>query len=234
VTGIATAVGSIKRINLFLQSPVRGDIVQDDQFETLSSAHSTLTANSDTQSATIVTALKESKVPEYSSVSTREALSGYNSPPRLDYVAHGRSTGWEESKPNIINDASFEIRHGTLNMIVGPVGCGKSTFVRMLLRETPIATGTLHVEAGAIAYCAQVPWLTNHSMQENILGESLFDLNWYNTVVQACALDEDIRDQSNGDQGLLGSGATTLSGGQKQRVVSSLSESSLKILTLTV
>ncbi|KAJ6134374.1 ABC transporter integral membrane type 1 [Penicillium sp. IBT 18751x] len=205
VTGIATAVGSIKRINLFLQSPARGD----------DGPQSTSTVSSETQSTMIAPELEEKKVAD---VSTREALPSYDSFPRLDFIAHGRSTGWEENKPNVINDVSFEIRHGTLNMIVGPVGCGKSTFARMLLRETPVATGTLHVKAGAIAYCAQMPWLTNRSMQDNILGECLFDLSWYNTVVQACALDEDIRNQPNRDQGLLGSGATTLSGGQKQRV----------------
>ncbi|KAJ5674930.1 ABC transporter integral membrane type 1 [Penicillium maclennaniae] len=163
VTGIATAVGSIKRINLFLQSPARGD----------DGPQSTSTVSSETQSTMIAAELEEKKVAD---VSTREALCSYDSFLRLDFIAHGRSTGWEENKQNVINEASFEIRHGTLNMIVGPVGCGKSTFARMLLRETPIATGTLHVKARAIAYCAQMPWLTNRSMQENILGESLFDL----------------------------------------------------------
>lgn len=212
VTGIATAVGSIKRINLFLQSSPRSYDGQVDEVETASSA---------SQSTVILEGKKGMECP---SVSSRELLPRYDVLTGLAVVAHNSSTGWEEAKPNVIDQASFEIRRGTLNTIVGPVGCGKSTFVRMLLRETPIATGTLHVEAGAIAYCAQVPWLTNRSMQENILGESLFDLNWYNTVVQACALDEDIRDQPNQDQGILGSGAATLSGGQKQRVVCTLLE----------
>ncbi|KGO51212.1 ABC transporter, integral membrane type 1 [Penicillium expansum] len=206
VTGIATAVGSIKRINLFLQSSPRSYEGQVDDFEIVSSAN---------QSTIIV---DEKKGVDYPSVSSREGLPHYDALPGLAVVAHNSSTGWEEAKPNVINQASFEIRRGTLNTIVGPVGCGKSTFVRMLLHETPIATGTLHVEAGAIAYCTQVPWLTNRSMQDNILGESMFDLGWYNTVVEACALEEDIRDQPNQDQGLLGSGAATLSGGQKQRV----------------
>ncbi|OQE74121.1 hypothetical protein PENNAL_c0084G03585 [Penicillium nalgiovense] len=206
VTGIATAVGSIKRINLFLQSSPRSYEGQVDEFEIVSSA---------SQSTIIV---DEKKGVEYPSVSSREGLPRYDALPGLTVVAHNSSTGWEEAKPNVIDQASFEIHRGTLNTIVGPVGCGKSTFVRMLLHETPIATGTLHVEAGAIAYCTQVPWLTNRSIQENILGESMFDLGWYNTVVEACALEEDIRDQPNQDQGLLGSGAATLSGGQKQRV----------------
>ncbi|KAJ6023717.1 ABC transporter integral membrane type 1 [Penicillium herquei] len=224
VTGIATAIGSLQRINLFLQSSPRSTDGYVYQSKTAASSESTLASNFESRSVKIARELEEKELADYpnffsrQSRQSREGLPSYDSIPTLDFCANGRSVGWEEGKPNVIENASFEIRHGTLNMIVGPVGCGKSTFVRMLLQETPIATGELLVETGAIAYCAQMPWLTNRSMQDNILGESLFDLNWYNTVVQACALDEDIRNQSNGDQSSLGSGGATLSGGQKQRV----------------
>ncbi|KAJ5715595.1 ABC transporter integral membrane type 1 [Penicillium malachiteum] len=224
VTGIATAIGSLKRINLFLQSSSRSTDGYVYQTKTAASSESTLASNFESRSVKIARELEEKELADYpnffsrQSRQSREGLPSYDSIPTLDFCATGRSVGWEEGKPNVIENASFEIRHGTLNMIVGPVGCGKSTFVRMLLQETPIATGELLVETGAIAYCSQMPWLTNRSMQENILGESLFDLNWYNTVVQACALDEDIRNQPNGDQSSLGSGGATLSGGQKQRV----------------
>ena len=220
VTGIATAVGSIKRINLFLQTSPRDDGMSSDPDDDASTSHSTLTVNSEVQLQTLASDIKEKHGVECSRVSVGERLHVYDSFPTFDFVAEGRSTGWDEEKANIINDATFKIQRGTLTIVVGPVGCGKSTFVRMLLRETPISTGTLHVEAGVIAYCAQVPWLTNRSMQDNILGESLFDLAWYNTVVQACALEKDILDLPNRDQGLLGSGGATLSGGQRQRVVS--------------
>ncbi|KAJ5727035.1 ABC transporter integral membrane type 1 [Penicillium malachiteum] len=194
VTGIATAIGSLKRINLFLQSSPRN--TDGYVYQTKSAASSEIAKVDKVVKASLVTTPSQ----HWTFVPMVGVLVG------------------KREKPNVIENASFEIRHGTLNMIVGPVGCGKSTFVRMLLQETPIATGELLVETGAIAYCAQVPWLTNRSMQENILGESVFDLNWYNTVVQACALDEDIRNQPNGDQTSLGSGGATLSGGQKQRV----------------
>ncbi|OJJ42489.1 hypothetical protein ASPZODRAFT_105215 [Penicilliopsis zonata CBS 506.65] len=221
VTGIATAIGSIKRINLFLQSDPRFDDAQPSRREATPSttnSNTTLTPDSGVLSATDEIALEEKQMVEASSMCSHDGLPIYESLPGPAFVAHGRSAGWDEAKPRVIDNATFEIHRGTLNMIVGPVGCGKSTFIRMLLRETPLAAGRLKVEAGAIAYCAQVPWLTNSSIQQNILGESLFDLDWYNTVVQACALDDDIRDQPDGDQGSLGSGGATLSGGQKQRV----------------
>ncbi|RAK71485.1 P-loop containing nucleoside triphosphate hydrolase protein [Aspergillus fijiensis CBS 313.89] len=221
VTGIATAVGSIKRINLFLQSQPRDDDAQKPHLPTMAaSTLSTLTSHYSEKPGWKEKEMEMTPIFP-ASVSSREALPPYelpSSPGGLACRADARSAGWEEGKPTVINEASFTIRRGTLNMIVGPVGCGKSTFVRMLLRETPVATGTLQIETSAIAYCAQVPWLTNRSMQENILGESLFDLDWYNTVVQACALEEDILDLPNRDMGSLGSGATKLSGGQKQRV----------------
>ncbi|KAJ5684651.1 ABC transporter integral membrane type 1 [Penicillium maclennaniae] len=44
------------------------------------------------------------------------------------------------------------------------------------------------------------------------------DEKWYNTVIYACCLEEDIRRWPDGDQSEIGSKGLTLSGGQKQRV----------------
>jgi ATP-binding cassette subfamily C (CFTR/MRP) protein 1 len=72
---------------------------------------------------------------------------------------------------------------------------------------------------GGIAYCAQTPWLVNKTIQENILGSSLFDSQWYAQVLKAAALVEDLRNYSAGDRTLIGSQGIILSGGQKQRIV---------------
>jgi len=70
-----------------------------------------------------------------------------------------------------------------------------------------------------MAFCAQTPWLVNKSIQQNILGQSLFDATWYTEVVRACALVEDFGSYPAGDRTLVGSKGITLSGGQKQRIV---------------
>lgn len=100
------------------------------------------------------------------------------------------------------------------------VGSGKSTSLLALLGETIIHKGFINVIAtGGIAYCAQTPWLVNKSIQENILGSSLFDGQWYGQVLRAVALSCDLKSFPEGDRTLIGSQGITLSGGQKQRIV---------------
>lgn len=77
-----------------------------------------------------------------------------------------------------------------------------------------------------MAYCAQTPWLVNESILKNICGLtelSLINEAWYDSVIHACALDEDIKLLPEGDRTIIGSRGLTLSGGQKQRLVSNIS-----------
>lgn len=112
---------------------------------------------------------------------------------------------------------------GNLVILVGPVGCGKSTFLKGLAGETPVLEGELFVKYPNLAFCDDTPWLSNSSIRSNIVGEdmsALFDLDWYRTVVSACALELDIKKMPAGDETLVGSKGSKLSGGQRQRIVS--------------
>lgn len=92
--------------------------------------------------------------------------------------------------------------------------------MQALLGETVTHKGFLTIASStSIAYCAQTPWLTNKTIQENILGNSLFDAEWYSRVIRACAILEDLRNYAAGDRTVVGSKGITLSGGQKQRIV---------------
>lgn len=121
-------------------------------------------------------------------------------------------------KTGVLRDISLEIRHSTLSMVVGRVGCGKSSLVKAMIGELPLESGTLNSEMPYAAYCDQTPWILNVSVEENIVGQSGYDERWFKAVVFACALDEDIAAFTNGQQTLVGSGGVALSGGQKQRV----------------
>lgn len=112
---------------------------------------------------------------------------------------------------------------GTLVAIVGPVGSGKSTFLKGLANETSVLDGEAFIKYPDLAFCEQTPWLTNTTIRENIIGENTateFDPSWYSTVVSACALDSDLKKMPAGDQTFVGSKGSKLSGGQKQRIVS--------------
>ncbi|KAK1675557.1 P-loop containing nucleoside triphosphate hydrolase protein [Colletotrichum godetiae] len=117
-----------------------------------------------------------------------------------------------------LTDLTLHIPHGKLTMIVGPVASGKSTLLKPILGETPVAEGTIIRASDNIAFCDQVPWLTNETLRRNVTGFSHFEASWYSTVVRACALEEDIATFPDGDQVMVGSKGVTLSGGQKQRV----------------
>lgn len=125
---------------------------------------------------------------------------------------------WNADLPPIISHLSLSLPKSKLTMIIGPVGCGKTTLLNAILGEVPHATGTIMLNREELGYCSQTPWLTNATARENILGMCAFEATWYATVVRACGLDEDFRQLARADEAMVGSNGTTLSGGQKARI----------------
>ncbi|EAW10758.1 putative ABC transporter [Aspergillus clavatus NRRL 1] len=118
----------------------------------------------------------------------------------------------------ILRNQSLEIRKGLLNVITGPVGCGKTTLLNALLGEIKISSGKVMIDHCSTAFCQQSPWLINASVRENILNQSPYDEAWYKRVIWSCALDEDIEQLPDRDDTVVGSRGISLSGGQKQRL----------------
>lgn len=119
----------------------------------------------------------------------------------------------------ILKDIDITIKSRSLTVVAGKVGSGKTMLLRSLLGELH-TEGFLKTPGAGAAYCAQTTWLVNSTIRQNILGQSTMEEEWYEKVVNACALDRDFAQFSAGDLALLGSKGITLSGGQKQRVVS--------------
>ncbi|KAI8588045.1 P-loop containing nucleoside triphosphate hydrolase protein [Geranomyces variabilis] len=71
---------------------------------------------------------------------------------------------------------------------------------------------------GSVLYVAQTPWLFNASVRDNILLGAAYDETWYNTVVEACALEADYQTLPAGDRTEIGGRGVNLSGGQRQRI----------------
>jgi ATP-binding cassette, subfamily C (CFTR/MRP), member 1 len=115
---------------------------------------------------------------------------------------------------------TIRLAPSTHTMIIGPVGSGKSTLLRAILGEVPLSGGSIQIKRSNIAYCSQTPWLRNIAIRQNIIGNTEYNEAWYNMVIRACALEQDIALFPNKDRSLVGSGGISLSGGQKQRVVS--------------
>ncbi|KAF6815977.1 hypothetical protein CSOJ01_03246 [Colletotrichum sojae] len=126
--------------------------------------------------------------------------------------------GWKANAEPTLSDVTLNIPRGKLTMIIGPVASGKSTLLKAILGETPVAEGTIARSSDSVAFCDQVPWLTNETLRRNVTGFSHFEASWYATVIRACALEDDIATFPKGDQVIIGSKGVALSGGQKQRV----------------
>ncbi|KAJ4482345.1 P-loop containing nucleoside triphosphate hydrolase protein [Lentinula aciculospora] len=139
------------------------------------------------------------------------------SEPRVSGTVYFRSAciGWNDK--TLLYDLNTEIHVGKITMVIGRVASGKSTFLHSLLDETQLLSGTITYpwKKGSIAYCSQTPWLQpSQSIRNNILFASEYEEVWYNEVIQACALELDLKKMKNGDSTL----ANGLSGGQKARV----------------
>ena len=64
----------------------------------------------------------------------------------------------------------------------------QSTLLQCLLRELLPLSGEVTVK-GVIAYASQQPWIFSSTLRENILFGKPFQPQWYNRVIDACALD---------------------------------------------
>lgn len=88
--------------------------------------------------------------------------------------------------PSTILNISLAVPRGSLVIVCGPVGSGKSSLLQGLIGEMrktsgEVRFGTLVLWAnwrgcahnrspgGSVAYCAQTPWIQNTSVRENVV-----------------------------------------------------------------
>jgi ATP-binding cassette subfamily C (CFTR/MRP) protein 1 len=107
------------------------------------------------------------------------------------------SFGWSQTGPAQVNDVSFSIERGHFAFVIGPVGSGKSTLLKGLMSETPSLKGFIYSDSLDSAFADQIPWIQNATIQLNIVGPARFDKSWYEEVIKACALGEDIAAMPN-------------------------------------
>ncbi len=125
-----------------------------------------------------------------------------------------------------LKNINTALKKGSLVVVCGAVGTGKTTLAKAILGDLPPDSGNIQLANKSIAYCSQTAWLINRTVKEVIRGPSGnksptdVDEKWYKRVLQACDLDKDLELMPHGDQASVGSRGSNLSGGQKQRVVS--------------
>ncbi|KAK2939263.1 AAA ATPase domain [Fusarium oxysporum f. sp. vasinfectum] len=118
-----------------------------------------------------------------------------------------------------INTTFPSHKNGSLTMLVGPVGSGKSSLLKAVLGETTSSMGNVSLDASEVAFCDQTPWVMNATIRANIIAESKgYDSAWFETVIHACDLTIDLGRLPEGDLTQVGEQGVKLSGGQKQRI----------------
>lgn len=122
-----------------------------------------------------------------------------------------------EVEPFKLHNLDFKVGRNELLAIIGGVGSGKSSVLAALAGEMRKTSGEV-VMGASRAFCPQYAWIQNATVKENILFGKDFNRDWYEKVIDACALRPDLEMLPNGDQTEIGERGITVSGGQKQRL----------------
>ncbi|WP_299257697.1 ABC transporter transmembrane domain-containing protein [uncultured Kushneria sp.] len=130
-----------------------------------------------------------------------------------------------------LTDLQLEIKPGQTVGIVGATGSGKSTLIRLLLRQYPLTHGTLILgdhplgdyQLGTLrsmyAYVPQDPYLFAATLGENVaLGVPDASDSEIRAALEAAAFGPDLARLPDGLDTRIGERGVTLSGGQRQRV----------------
>ncbi|KAH8832587.1 P-loop containing nucleoside triphosphate hydrolase protein [Flagelloscypha sp. PMI_526] len=116
-----------------------------------------------------------------------------------------------------LEDINLHVKKGELVGVMGRVGDGKTSLLSAIIGEMVRSEGEVVVK-GTIAYAPQSPWIQSATVRENIVFGHVWDEEFYQLVLEACALLPDLAIMTDGDQTVVGEKGITLSGGQRARI----------------
>ncbi|HET9907325.1 MAG TPA: ABC transporter ATP-binding protein [Anaerolineales bacterium] len=148
---------------------------------------------------------------------------------RLDVLVATKLKFHYPNSTNGIDDVDLTLKRGTVTVITGRIGSGKTTLIRSLLGLLPIESGEIRWNGNLISspgdffipprcsYTAQVPRLFSNTLRNNILlGLNRSDDDVYRATKLA-VMDRDLEDLDDDLETMVGARGVKLSGGQAQR-----------------
>jgi len=144
------------------------------------------------------------------------------------------ATSCSYGSTSILKNINLQLRRGRVTMVVGAVGCGKSSLLSAVLGEMRIGDGDKRVVSSncRLAYCAQRAWILAASVRANvaIAGQqnrnknanfkvpTNLDEDLYKASLESTLLVDDIVRWPAYDETEIGERGVSISGGQRARI----------------
>ncbi|KAH6571206.1 hypothetical protein BASA60_007281 [Batrachochytrium salamandrivorans] len=162
---------------------------------------------------------KDAKTAEKKEKSARKWMkkSSATDTPSSATIAQQETDMKDESVLFHLRNITTLIKKGSLVVVVGPVGSGKSSFLSGIIGEMRCRSGALDIY-GSLGYCSQQAWILTETIQGNIMFNSPLNQTRLDAVIKASCLSNDLHQFPSGRMTQIGEKGVNLSGGQKARV----------------
>ncbi|KAI0313275.1 P-loop containing nucleoside triphosphate hydrolase protein [Amylostereum chailletii] len=125
---------------------------------------------------------------------------------------------WSKENPSpTLEGINLTLKKGELMGVYGRVGSGKTSLVSAIIGDIRKVEGEVNLY-GTVAYACQNPWIMSATIRDNILFSHEYEEEFYNLVLDACALRPDLALMAKGDLTEVGEKGITMSGGQRARI----------------
>ncbi|WP_078427008.1 ABC transporter transmembrane domain-containing protein [Alkalihalobacterium alkalinitrilicum] len=155
----------------------------------------------------------------------------YNQMPAGNISYDINSFKYSEDDKNVLKDIHFSIKKGQTLGIVGKTGSGKTTMLKLLMREFDVTNGEVRLDnrsvkdyefdalRTAIGYVPQDHFLFSATIADNIaFAKPTASIQEIIDVSKLASIHDDIVRFPDGYETIVGERGVTLSGGQKQRI----------------
>ncbi|HWR12339.1 MAG TPA: ABC transporter ATP-binding protein [Rectinemataceae bacterium] len=155
---------------------------------------------------------------------------------RFEKLEVGRASfGYKGREKRAVSEVSFELARGERLLVIGPVGCGKTSLVKMIAGLLPAQEGGISVNgiplsglsksdwAALVGYVPQEALLFSGTIEDNVAfgvrrTPPLLSSERFWELAETAQIDEEIRSFPLKEKTPLGQRGVSVSGGQKQRI----------------